>query len=1015
MPPLPSVMTMSEIILCPHCQRLLRLPADFKAELTRCPSCKTTFSVAGASAAPPSIQTTLPPPRELSAPAVRSHPRSVQRPSGNPCLIVALVVCAMFLIMGVGVATLGVIVWRLRSPRMNPVARIEEDKEERREQLRQAFNDRQPLADDEIAQQVKPLLNELGASLRTGDSDRILAKFDLDRMIDEVVAASGGGQPLLQNAKNRRDFRRGLAQGFGQNLAQRGKVFHWEATEVRKVKKLDQNEAMVIARHKHSNGPSLKLRWWMTRRNGDWQIYDLEDLDVASRVSSQMNALLGQGLGRGQEIARSVTIIADAIQAVALEDLDGAEQKLAQVRGVQFPPRFEATRQLATGMVLLHRGKFEEALKPLEEALRLVPDLPRADFLRGVALNRLGKPDEALKTLQAYRALLGEDAEVCREIGEALCGQSRFDEAAKEYRKALDLNPKDEELFAQLASLLFQDEQDDQLQKLLDTRAKDVPDSIEVVHFRYRLLIRRNQTAQGIALFKSGLTNAKDKEQRSHLVSEFLGDMIAAGKPLEGYRAAPEAVTAFRKLAFGLFEEDRWDGLRQLLEAHRGGHAEDPWLAHYQAVMLQHDEAWDKAARILGEALKRDPKDADARMIIQGDYVFVLYKMDRWQQAYSEIEPHNETFSQLAGLMADAKQGAELEALVRMHKPNAEDDPRVLFFEARAKVLTKKYTESVPLFRQAYQKQEDDVFRAYYQEAFLQDLAAEGRWLEGYRAAIDKSAALNTVAGQLLSQKKDKALAELLEEYRKSKGGEPWYSFYLGELHLLRGNARQAVRHFAAALAKRRPENQQQLLDGLFRARVRTGEALIAYKEYKADEGTFESLAQLCSQNKDIKQLQSLLDAHRKDKPDDPSLVSYQLEFRWLKRDFEGALRLLAEHCEDVFCQHLFRWKAENHRVRCMVNLKRFDEAIRAAEKIVKKPSGDRLLLVLAYAASGDVPKTIATLERWGKDPILGKHTYLVQRCYQDDDLGPILKSKEFQAFRAKFPEPKEDKAAGGK
>jgi hypothetical protein len=75
-------------------------------------------------------------------------------------VIVALVLGTVFLIFGGGVATLVVIVWRMQPSRMNPVVRIEEDEEERREQLRQAFKDRKPVADDGIAQQTKPLLDD---------------------------------------------------------------------------------------------------------------------------------------------------------------------------------------------------------------------------------------------------------------------------------------------------------------------------------------------------------------------------------------------------------------------------------------------------------------------------------------------------------------------------------------------------------------------------------------------------------------------------------------------------------------------------------------------------------------------------------------------------------------------------------------------------------------------------------------------------------------------------------------
>jgi tetratricopeptide (TPR) repeat protein len=469
-------MSMSEIILCPNCRRRLQVPAEFQAEMVRCISCEATFPLASALPVPPpalaappgepapaSPATAAPAPdrKEVIAGDVYPGTGIGRRPARTPCLVAALVAGAVLLMLGVGVVTLLVAVRAPRTAPMSFAVRIEEDEGERREQLREAFKDRKPLAADEITREVRPLFDALGAALRGQDADRIAAQFDAERMVNEVAAA-GGGLPV-RTARERRQFSTGLRQGIGKSLAERGPVFQWDATEVRNVKKLNNDEAVVIARHQQANHGTMKMRWWVTRRNGGWRVYDFEDLDTASRASSEITSLLGHAPGRAMEVARAVKTVGEAIQAVVQDDVDGAEKKLAQVQGVQLPPRFESIRRLAHGMVLLHRGKFEEALKVLEEAHRLQPDLPLADLLRGVALNRLGKPDQALEHLRAYRDLLGEDADVCRVVGAALRAQRRFPEAARKYRKALDFNPKEADAFLGLLRSLGADDNKDDL------------------------------------------------------------------------------------------------------------------------------------------------------------------------------------------------------------------------------------------------------------------------------------------------------------------------------------------------------------------------------------------------------------------------------------------------------------------------------------------------------------------------------------------------------------------------
>ena len=182
--------------------------------------------------------------------------------------------------------------------------------------------------------------------------------------------------------------------------------------------------------------------------------------------------------------------------------------------------------------------------------------------------------------------------------------------------------------------------------------------------------------------------------------------------------------------------------------------------------------------------------------------------------------------------------------------------------------------------------------------------------------------------------------------------------------------------------------------------RVKSGQALSAYREIKPPAQSFAELAGICLQEKDAAQLRSLIDAHQKDNPEDIETAHWELEYRWLKQDYEGVLKLLKEKGEEYFDLPRNRWKADDYRVRCLLKLKRTEEAIRAA----KRSSSDTAIECCWCwpAATGDVKRTIAIVEQ-PKAP-----KYLVGNCYRDADLGPMLRSEAFRAFREKFPEPKE-------
>jgi tetratricopeptide (TPR) repeat protein len=1142
--------------------------------------------------------------------------------SGNSCVIVAVVLAVVALVGSLGAAGLGIVVYVMRSSKPSPPARVEENPEERLEEVRAAFKEQKPLAVEEIAPGLKPMFEGLGGALRAADAKRIEAYFDVDRMGDEIIAL---GTLPLRTTKEKQDFKQGLRLGIGSSLAKAALLMHWTESDIRNVKKLNDQEAVVIVRHKHPNGALLKMRWWVTRRSGTWKVYDFEDLDMGMRMSTTAGSFAGQAIGRLAEIRRATSTLSEALQTVVLQqDPDGAEKKLQQVARVKLPKLLEVLRSLVRGLIRFQQGRYQEALDAFEEAGRFQADMPVLDFWKGTTLNRLGKWDRALKHLQAYSDLLGEDAEVCRELGLALRGLKRFPEAARSYRKSLDLDPKDGEAFLgflrslggsdnkddigarfvklddlrdnfdvcaedceerefpelleplvlamrrvdpdyvsvdyylslvkartgraneavplfksalakqpdaqirqtyvdrflramasagkladayaavpdtraafrflaaeavkryrvqelkelvarhekthrddpllpwyqaevyvqegryaladktfasalakppdeetlkqfrpsrvlaryhtgrglsayrdigprpdtflQLANLCLDHEEYAQLQDLLDAHAKNDPKSAELLRFRYRLKIRQNEVPDAIALFKASLAKTEPDKERTERVSEFLREMASAGKSLEGYRAAPDAEQAFQVLAQSAVNESRREDLRRLVEVHRAGHAADPMLAYYQGEIHVQDKDWDKAAKVLGAGLKQAPEKL--RGWYRWKYVHAMYKAGRGLEAYGAAEPRGETFNQLANLLAADKKATEMEALIKAHRPHAGDDPGLDARAARAKVWLKQPAEAAALVKKAYQAQKDENLRKGYVNRFVLDMDEAGQMLEGYRLAPDKLSAFGALAPRLVSSKKEKELAALLDGHAKEHAGDPLCRFYRGEWHLLRGDVKQAEEAFQAAQAKGLPP--WRFRDGLFRARVKAGKAAETYHEIEPGPTTFQSLAYLCIENKDAKQLQALIDAHRKARPDDSNLPVWDMEVRWLKGDHEGVLQLLSEHDEDFFCLPRHRWKGDDYRVRSLVKLKRTKDAIAAAEAVAKR-KGNRVLLVLAHAAAGDVKQTIAALEK--RKP----ESYLIRSCYQDTDLGPILRTEPFREFREKFPVPKEE------
>jgi hypothetical protein len=616
--------------------------------------------------------------------------------------------------------------------------------------------------------------------------------------------------------------------------------------------------------------------------------------------------------------------------------------------------------------IFLQQGRYPEADNTFAEALRRGPDGPTLD------------------SFHASRVL----ARYC--TGNAIAAYQEI--------------PPRQYTFRLLAYQAYQDQDDDLLQALLDTHARNDPEDCDLQCYRCLLALRKNQTGDAIALLKRV---AARPDHPWSAISVLLEAFAASGKAGEAYRVAGDQELAFEVLAEELTRNACRDELRQLIAKHARGNADDPLLAAYRGELLLEEKAWDQAARVFEEGLKVPMGNIQQRLRgrqrLQKGFLTALYRAGRPLEGYEKVGPRNESFSILAELMSGDHNGDALEALTRAHQPHDAGDPKLFYYQAVAKLLMKQPAEAMALFRKAYAEEAMDEQLRMVQN-FILLAHATGFGMEAYRGSPNPGFAFAVLASILAEQKKDGELAALVAEHGRQMDADPECAFYQGELHLLRREFDKAVESFGDALATGHP-GVRRYREGVFRARIKGGEVLRAYREAQLIPAeTFAILAPLCARENAPDQLHALIDAHRQVDPEDAELPGWELEARWLDHDYEGALKLLAEHRDDVFTLPQWRWKANAYRIRCLVRLKRPAEAIRAAEAMKLKRT-DSLILLLAYAAAGDVRRSIAVVEST-------RDSALLDSCYSDADLGPILRSEAFRTFREKLPEPK---AAPGK
>jgi hypothetical protein len=382
---------MPETITCPFCQRRLLLPEQVRGTEVRCPSCQTVFRagaepclvvVAAIDPQPSAPRPDADPPLALPAAPAGQFAWADRPPPRRKSRVLLYTFAGV--VVGFGLlVVLGT--WLQTSPRPQPQISPRAVRPLDRPEVRAALGGG-PLPADPRAPQLAALLQDLGTALRTGNGPAIVGHFDVDRMFDELAAQ--GALPAEAQRK-RQAFVTGMRQGLQRSMTRRGQLLSWDSFEIRSVKSLRPNEVAVIVCHHSAQGGDLKMRWWMCMRQLEWKVYDLEDLDMGMRVSTSAAAVTEMGLDKARDIGQAMTVLGEAMTAVAQEDPDAAERKLRQIAAERLPRPAEAVRMLVRGIVALQRDKSQEALDALGRARALHPDMPVLDLLEGTALNRL--------------------------------------------------------------------------------------------------------------------------------------------------------------------------------------------------------------------------------------------------------------------------------------------------------------------------------------------------------------------------------------------------------------------------------------------------------------------------------------------------------------------------------------------------------------------------------------------------------------------------------------------------
>jgi hypothetical protein len=869
-----------------------------------------------------------------------------QGPSGRKVGVLLGCLGVFLLVMTAVIGAAGYGVWQVVQIAQQEAARQQERRSgqlaseasssARSAEIVAAFSADDTGVDPDQLQEIQQLFDDaLKVKDKPASSPEVSRLFDIDTFVQRFNDwPDGVGLSYLVREQARRELREGELLSW---LSGKMKVVHVDVRD-------DGESAIAYGYDGLEQGVSNEQRWLLVRKNNRWLLADSELCDYG-RWRSQMQARHYRFATRGRIWDAFDAVGTQASQAQDL--LENGETEKAERLALQVDvARVDRELQDEVRMRLVHilLSCSDEAALRVARQFNDPGQWPGANFAIAHAEARLKHWPEAIAAAERYMQQVGPTVGICQVLLSVYEAQLDEDGMARMRRHLLRVQPDDAMHLARLA-------------ELNDAGATEVVERLQ--------------------------------------------------KLPNGAKTALEVV---RYIDHDLHAE-AVEAMLQFLERTAPNSAE---LEEARAQVARDRGDTAGAAKIYVQAWEKHRDDAELAERFSNGYLYAMAGEEKFQELAAEAPDPLAAVRFLASDFFDEQEYdvplAALKTALERCRATASQDPVFLWNDGRVLLEDKQYAQAERQLQAAWQKlaiQNDDesLDRDSLAGAIAKSQLKQGRIEEAYNTVQLKATGAWELFAELdlKSEEERKVASTLALLHRQQKPQDPWAALMDAQLLAAQEKYEQAWQATPKSIPDEGGPGLAYQVRNLQADLLVKKHVPLSYCGSLADsDKLLPFVANRLADEQDWQRLSELVLAEeRAGRTSSDPWLAWWTEMKFQNGELQEIVSRLEPQAADLAEKSTFSYRADgvgdpfDRLMRCLLRLGRYERTIQLAGQPRKYGQRDRVWLIWANLAAGNVAGAAAAADA---DGVYG------HRVYRDREFGPLARAPNAQPLREKLP-----------